>query len=52
MSDLSDLIKEDIAALFSITPADAGYTRVRGPFLLSNGDTLDLYFIESDGAFE
>lgn len=52
MSDLSDLIKEDIAALFSITPPDAGYTRVRGPFILPDGDTLDLYFIEANGAFE
>lgn len=44
MTDLTPLIKEDIAALFEITSIKNGYTRVRGPFLLPDGDTLDIYF--------
>lgn len=48
MTDLTPLIKEDIAALFEITAIKNGYTRVRGPFLLPDGDTLDLYF-KKDG---
>lgn len=51
MPNLKELIKEDIGNLFEITDLEHGYTRARGPFLLPDGDTLDVYCKEGPDGF-
>lgn len=50
-SVLSKLLRDSIPALFECTEAPRGAVRVRTPLFFPDGDRIDLFVVEQDGAY-
>ena len=50
-SALSRLLRDSLPALFECTDAPRGAVRVRTPLLYPDGDRIDLFVVEEDGAY-
>jgi hypothetical protein len=47
-----DIIARELGALFTCTPHDARFVRIRTPYLYPDGDVIDVFFSEAGGQLQ